>query len=55
MLGIMIGFLIADFQWGTPNFVLLFSIIMIVFWVVLLIGIYIGGRAKLLNERKLIQ
>ena len=51
----MIGFLVWDFVWGTPNFVLLFSIVIIVFWVILLIGIYFGGKVKLLNDRKLIQ
>ena len=51
----MIGFLVWDFVWGTPNFILLWSIFFIVFWALLLLGIYIGGRTKLLNERKVIQ
>ena len=45
----MIGLLTLDFVWGTPNTVLLFCIIFLVFCGVLILMIYLGGRAKIYN------
>lgn len=55
VLGLMIGFFVLDQVWGTSNFILLFAIFFAVFWLLLLIAIYMGGKIKLSNERKLIQ
>lgn len=55
VLGLMIGFFVMDEVWGTSNFILLFSIILIVFWFFLLVAVYLGGKIKLSNERKMIQ
>jgi hypothetical protein len=48
-LGLMIGFLIWDFAWKTPPFILLWSIVFAVFTVFFFLAVFIGGRIKIKN------
>lgn len=48
-LGLMIGFLIWDFVCGSTDFVLVWSIVLCVFTGIILLGVFIGGRAKISN------
>ena len=54
-LGILIGFLYWNMATGINSFVLVWSIVLVVFVVVMFIGIFIGGRARIKNERIMIQ
>ena len=55
MLVFLVLFLLWDEKWGTSPFVLLWSIVLVIFSVTLMIGIYFGGRIKILNEREIVQ
>lgn len=53
--GALVGFLVWDFQIGTSTFVLIWSIILVVFLVVMFVSIYFGGKSKLRFEKELIR
>ena len=55
MLMFLVVFLIWDENWGTSPFVLLWSVVIILFFIVLILGIYFGGRVKLRNEKKVLR
>lgn len=54
-LGMMIGFLYWEFASGIKSFVDVWVIVMCVFVGLMFIGIYFGGRAKITQERRMIQ
>jgi hypothetical protein len=49
MLGLMVLFILWDQKWGTTHFILLWSVVIVIFSSLLLIGIYFGGRVKIRN------
>lgn len=53
--GLTIGFMIWTFQMGTSPFVLIWSVVLVVFLVLMFVGIFFGGQAKLLYEKKVIR
>ena len=50
----MIGFLIWNFTWKTSPFVLVWSIVFVVFSIVFFIAIFFSERVKIRNGRKII-
>jgi hypothetical protein len=46
-LGMMIGFLMWDFEIGCERFAFIWTIVMVVFVVVMFLGIYFGGNMKI--------
>lgn len=54
-LGIMIGFLYWEMASGISSFVLVWTMVLIGFMVIIFIGIFVGGRARIKNERVMIQ
>lgn len=55
MLMFLVVFLIWDENWGTSPFVLLWSVVLILFFSALILGVYFGGRIKLRNEKKVLR
>jgi hypothetical protein len=53
--GILIGFIFWDLQIGNPQFVLIWSIVLVVFLVLMFIAIFLGGKTKLLQDKKMIR
>lgn len=54
-LGLLIGFLYWEMAWGMKNFVDLWVIVLCVTVFIIFVGVYVGGKQKIKNERKLIQ
>jgi hypothetical protein len=53
--GATVGFLIWSFQIGNSMFVLIWSIVLIVFLVVMFVGVFFGGKSKLRYEKEMIR
>jgi|JI6StandDraft_1071083.scaffolds.fasta_scaffold06237_7 hypothetical protein len=54
-LGLVIGFLYWEMARGMSEFVLVWAIVWAVFTVLMFVGIYLGGRARIKSERVMIQ
>ena len=54
VLGLMIGFLFWVTQAGLESFVQIWSMVFLVFVVILLIAFYVGGRSRLKETKMLI-
>ena len=52
---VLIGFLYWEMARGISEFVLVWSIVLAVFIALMFLGIFLGGRARIKNERMMIQ
>lgn len=53
--GVLIGFLYWEFARGISEFVLVWSIVLIVFVALMFVAIFVGGRSRIKAERQMIQ
>lgn len=54
-LGMMIGFIFWGISGGLANYILVWSIVLVLFMVIMMIVFFVGGKSRIREEKELIE